>query len=945
MSSAQVGAVLRHIRQLAAARHDPERPDHQLLERFARHRDGDAFAALLRRHGPMVLGVCHSVLHNVHDAEDAFQAAFLLLARKAGSIRRREAVSGWLYRVAYRLAVRARATAARRRVHERRAAAMPPADPVLDLSLREVRAVLLEELDGLPEQYRAPLVLCALEEKSREEAARLLGWSPSAVKGKLERGRELLRARLRRRGLVLSSGLCAAALALGSAPGRVSAALAESTLRAAVKVAAGGGAVAGVVLAEVAALVQGASQTMCTSKAKIATALVLAVSVAAAACGVGKHQAAAADKPAPEQSRAAQPQEKGEPPPPDARPQPAADVTIEVRGQVLDPDGKPVAGARLYLAKATPKGPAPSPRATSGDDGRFKFPFFKSELDKTHSDNSVPRVIAVAEGHGCAWVKVGSAEKELTLRLVQDVPIRGRILDPDGKPVAGAKLTMIGVCAAKGGDLGYFLGGVSVDRLQGLFEPGWAGPVPGRPAVLTTGADGRFKLAGVGRDRFVLFRLEGPGISTAEFAVVTRAGEKDGRLYGASFDYLASASRPIRGMVRDKDTRKPVPGVTIEGHGKPYVGLPTKAVTDKEGRYELLGLAKSPRYQLEVKPPDGLYFQRRAELTDTEGLGPLNGDVEMVQGGVTVRGKVMDKATGKPIAKARVDYHPLWQNPNVARTLPGLWYPRSETTTGPDGSYTLTVFRGAGVIGVAAPRREAYMPAWLTLKERKDFFKVPLFQDNNESFLSDAVGENLTGTGIDQVVYNALVLLEPGEKDEALVKDVALEAPRELKGRVVGPDGKPVSGTWVMGLFGFDEETLQGAEFTVRGLNPKMHGRQLVFFHKDKNLGFFVKELRGDRSEPLTIKLQPCGSFSGQLVDPGGQPLAQKRVGVQGGVLFGRGGYQEVKTDKEGRFRAEGLVPGQGYRVFGYTSPRDFANVVVEPGQHKDLGDIKVRDD
>src|SRR5215468_11224498 len=113
MSSAHVGAVLSYIRKLAADRNDLELPDHQLLECFATHRDEAAFAALLRRHGPMVLGVCQSVLHNLHDAEDAFQAAFLLLAQKAGSIHRREAVSGWLYRVAFRLAVDAQADAAR----------------------------------------------------------------------------------------------------------------------------------------------------------------------------------------------------------------------------------------------------------------------------------------------------------------------------------------------------------------------------------------------------------------------------------------------------------------------------------------------------------------------------------------------------------------------------------------------------------------------------------------------------------------------------------------------------------------------------------------------------------------------------------------------------------------------------------------------------------------
>src|SRR5271166_5196118 len=112
MNSAQVGVVLGYVRKLAGTRRDEDLPDHQLLERFGTHRDEAAFAALLKRHGPMVLGVCHSVLHNLHDAEDAFQAAFLVLARKAGSIHRREAVSSWLYRVAYHLAVKAQADAA-----------------------------------------------------------------------------------------------------------------------------------------------------------------------------------------------------------------------------------------------------------------------------------------------------------------------------------------------------------------------------------------------------------------------------------------------------------------------------------------------------------------------------------------------------------------------------------------------------------------------------------------------------------------------------------------------------------------------------------------------------------------------------------------------------------------------------------------------------------------
>src|SRR5262249_6260705 len=163
-------------------------------------------------------------------------------------------------------------------------------------------------------------------------------------------------------------------------------------------------------------------------------------------------------------------------------------------------------------------------------------------------------------------------------------------------------------------------------------------------------------------------------------------------------------------------------------------------------------LDKSASYPLEVKPPNGLYFGREAELLDTPGLGALTGDIETVQG-LMVRGTVMDKTTGKPVAQARVDYHPLYSNPNVNK-LDGFWSPRSEATTGPDGSYVLTVLPGPGVLGVIGPRPDAYMPAWVTLKERKDFFKLPLAFDREEGYLTPAVGGNAAGLPLMQDSYN-----------------------------------------------------------------------------------------------------------------------------------------------------------------------------------------------
>src|SRR5262249_54569626 len=140
--------------------------DSQLLERFVTRRDEEAFATLLERHGALVLGLCRRLLQHDQDAEDAFQATFLILARKAGSIRKREALAAWLYEVAYRLAMRMRAAAVRQRGLERQTTHRPQADPVSEAAWRELRPILDEELRRLPTKYRSSLILCYLEGRS-----------------------------------------------------------------------------------------------------------------------------------------------------------------------------------------------------------------------------------------------------------------------------------------------------------------------------------------------------------------------------------------------------------------------------------------------------------------------------------------------------------------------------------------------------------------------------------------------------------------------------------------------------------------------------------------------------------------------------------------------------------------------------------------------------------
>jgi RNA polymerase sigma-70 factor (ECF subfamily) len=207
--------------------------DRELLDRFATTRDQEAFASLVHRHGPMVLGVCRRVLRNREDAQDAFQVTFLVLARKAGSVARAELLANWLHGVAYRTATHMRGRAARRAGRERQVAAMsaPPAE--YPEERREVLAVLDEELAHLPEMYRTLLVLCYLEGKTHQEAARQIDCPSGSVSCRLARARAMLHGRLRRRGLVLPAALLVTLLIEQRAGAAVSDELARSTASAA----------------------------------------------------------------------------------------------------------------------------------------------------------------------------------------------------------------------------------------------------------------------------------------------------------------------------------------------------------------------------------------------------------------------------------------------------------------------------------------------------------------------------------------------------------------------------------------------------------------------------------------------------------------------------------------------------------------------------------------
>jgi RNA polymerase sigma factor (sigma-70 family) len=324
MASAGTQRIIRYVRRLAAAPSDSAPADEQLLERYAQARDEAAFTTLVCRHAALVLGVCRRVLQDAHAAEDAFQATFLLLAQKAGALRRPALLGPWLYGVATRTALKARARAARQRHVESRVAAPPATSPADYLVWADLRSALDAGIAHLPERYRTPFVLHHINGATVAEVAQRLGCPCGTVAARLARAKERLRARLTRRGLAPSASALAAVLAERTTQAAVPESLVATTIRSAV-----GGATkclsagAGATVAK--AVGQGSANIMLMTKLGLAATVVLAVG--AALCGVSLgHDDRAAERLRDDPAAKKEPPPRRMPPVDDDRLAPAADV-------------------------------------------------------------------------------------------------------------------------------------------------------------------------------------------------------------------------------------------------------------------------------------------------------------------------------------------------------------------------------------------------------------------------------------------------------------------------------------------------------------------------------------------------------------------------------------------------------------------------------------------
>jgi RNA polymerase sigma factor (sigma-70 family) len=557
--------------------------DSQLLDRYLGRGEEAAVAALVRRHGPMVWGVCRRVLNNHHDAEDAFQATFLVLVRKAASIASKELLANWLYGVAHQTALKARTTLGKRNTRERQVMQMPePTVAERDLA-NDLQPLLDGELSRLPAKYRTVIVLCDLEGKTRKEAAQQLRLPEGTVGSRLGRARTMLAKRLARHGLAVSAAALATALPQSVASAAVPTSVMTSTIKAATLVAAGQATASAVLTAKSAALMEGVLKSMLMSKLKIGAAVLLAV----AAVVVGSYTLSAAAL------QAEPPQAKAEPKK-EVKPSAAATESPKpareegrLEGRFTDAaTGKPVAGAKVrVLVEGAGETGASLTEGTSDADGRYavKVPFgscnvwgvqspagYFTQDPKTYgifltstSQPAFARDFVLQRGspwraelHGAATTPgkpaYFNAWPEQTSRSGESIAVNG---DLEGKavltlPVVGGRWT--GACSLMTNPSPFEIPQVKLE-IDKDFDPrqikGSPESVPERKAVRLRDAAGRsaiiegVEVAIDGGEAVLRFRAK-PITTGTGFALRGRAVDESGRpVAGAKF-IAAFTSRP-----------------------------------------------------------------------------------------------------------------------------------------------------------------------------------------------------------------------------------------------------------------------------------------------------------------------------------------------------------------------------------------------------------------
>ncbi len=889
MVRSDINSVLQYIHGMAAESEKLSAlPDRELLQRFVGFHEEAAFAVLMQRHGPMVLGVCRRVLRQIQDAEDAFQATFLLLARGASAIRNPDSVGGWLHGVALRAASKLRSKTVRQPPAEATrpegrsvAAGQAACDPIEEATWKELRVVLDEELDRLPPELRVPLVLCYLEGRTQDEGARQLGWTRRIFRRRLERGRARLARLLERRGVTLAMILFP--VMVSQEVSAMTAALWAPVLRAAVALA---GERAGGISATAWRLVDALVPSQVASKGKLVLVLLLAVNLVAIAGLVMVGRAAqrppdAPDQPHSQQSRAEESAPEGVE---------LVGTTAVLRGHVRDASGQPVPHARLVALAQRPYRPGEHGlrqdllgQSETDSDGSFRL-VVPADFPTWYAERQVV-VMASSPGHapGTLAVTLRPGQPNLAISLPPDRPLRGRLTDVTGQPVAGVRLEVVR------------LGSALREIVQDGKNARVGSPANFWPTPATTNAQGEFELPGLGTVRNVWLQIQDD-----RFAVETFPAEfSDGRpIDGHPYGIAVVPGQVLEGTVTAADTGRPMPYARLtavspnEWTDAPRYelhtvakevpraarGLPTSlywtpwlhtvaqeattrapcnefdARADANGRFRLR-LPSGRFFRLEAHAPPGspyLALSRVIDRRDDNDLQQLNFALPR---GVLLSAHVHEATGGRPVAGAVAYYVP--DNPQAQASAGILHSCDAHAIAGADGRLRLAVPSGRGRLCVHAPNGN-----FLTLPYR------------------------VSGEAAGRVSYaHGIIDLDLAADAGSAETDVPLREGVPIAGKVVGPDGRPVSAAVLVSarhVHPLNPATARpvpsvGGDFVLPGCEAGRTYR-VLFLDAERRLGAIADLTAGSREGPTVVRLQPCGQATVRFVDADGRPQSNWTV-------------------------------------------------------------------
>ena len=921
--------------------------DGQLLDRVDASTGGPAeaaFAVLVERHGPMVLRVCRDAIGNPHDAEDACQAVFLVLARKAGSVRGRESAAGWLFGVARKVASRARRDEARRREHERRKAELA-ARRLLDATRRESWEELYEEIDRLPESYRAAVVLCHLEGLTHEEAASRLRCPLRTLQSRLLRARARLRDRLARRGVAPGAGALAL-LGPGASLSTLPAKFAGATVRLALSDSAG------MVPAAVATLADGVLAMSTLSKLNLALVALMAVGLAAGVVrAVGSGQESRPDAPRPPAVVAPAAPEAKAPGPVEKE----ARGQVMARGVVVDEAGRPVSGAEILARAFTDR----ESRGVTGPDGSFAVPIRGRSIAGTSLLARSPDGDRLGTANYEYGLTPARADAPVRITLKPGRRVSVRVADASKAPIEGSTVDVIGrfrVLAE---------GATGLDGVVGLLIP----------------ADAKVES--------ISALKSGRGLDYAEFGRIDDQGRNRG---GAAASEIPAAvalvlEGPRTAKIRAVDDEgKPLAGI---GFGPWYIPKEGRrgelnlgdyrsmtATTDLDGvaTFDWLPPIKGP---LQFWPRSEAYAHRRVILKEgaTETVTTRMTRAELIRGhvfrpdgspapGIQIAalgtgignsspdhggGRVRTAADGsyEIVASPGEGYAVAVEDDDwAAPSRLDVAVRRGQPAVGVDFKLTRgTIIRGTVTVG---PDGRIGPRTWILFNQTGEQGPVERWENGemhsieiHRQFMAETDAEGRYSTRVGPGTYRVTGPMRTGT-ETVVVKDEP-ELVRDY--RMPRPEKGPISGRVVEGATG---KGVAGAKVEIVAVNN--HGSSIAVtadadgrFRADRELDPLVIHARnpdgslaaivdvGAEDPDIVIPISPTATVTGLLIDEQGKPAPDQKLSWGRRVYFDEEHKSmrdcfatDVSTDAAGKFTLPALVVGQTYVVSVYREEKGY---------------------